>query len=354
MTERDAGGDLQERVQAAYATRTPLAVRGGNSKAFYGRSVQGEALDVRDHSGVVTYEPTELVITARAGTPLSAIEQALEAHNQMLAFEPPHLGDGATLGGTIACNLSGPRRPWAGAARDFVLGCRLVNGRGERLSFGGEVMKNVAGYDVSRLMCGALGTLGVLLEASLKVLPRPETESTRSLEMDPRQALAKLHEWMQRPLPISATCHDGSHLYVRLSGAEGAVAAASALIGGEKLSDPVHFWRRLREQEIGFFDSRRTLWRLSLASDAPPLPLAGTWLYEWGGALRWLISDAEPVSVRTAAEAAGGHATRFRGGDRAGEVFHPLPEVLMAVHKRLKQAFDPRAILNPGRMYPGL
>jgi glycolate oxidase FAD binding subunit len=354
MMDADASIDLQERIQAAWRTGTPLAIRAGNSKAFYGREAAGETLEVSGHSGITHYEPTELVITARAGTPLRLLEQTLEERGQMLAFEPPHLGDSATLGGTIACNLSGPRRASAGAARDFMLGCRLINGRAEILSFGGEVMKNVAGYDVSRLMCGALGTLGVLLEVSLKVLPQPEAETTLSLQVNGRQALARLHDWAQQPLPVSASCHDGSNLYVRLSGAQGAVSAARKLIGGDEAADGARFWHRLREQQSGFFATQLPLWRLSLASDTAPLPLDGKWLYEWGGALRWLVSAAAPAAIRAAAEAAGGHAVLFRGGERAGTVFHPLPDGLMAIHKRLKQAFDPGGIFNPGRMYPDL
>lgn len=354
MSDADASHLLQERVQTAYRAAAPLCIRAGNSKVFYGRDGSGEILYVGDHRGITCYEPTELVITARAGTPLSTVEQTLHEHGQMLAFEPPHFGDSATLGGTIACNLSGPRRASAGAARDFVLGCRIVNGKGEILSFGGEVMKNVAGYDVSRLMCGALGTLGVLLEVSLKVLPRPEAETTLCLEVSDRQALARLHEWAQQPLPVSASCHDGSNLHVRLSGTQGAVNAARKLIGGDEVADGARFWRRLREQQSGFFASQSPLWRLSLASDAAPLPVEGKWLYEWNGALRWLVSTAAPASIRTVAGAEGGHAVLFRGGDRAGAVFHPLPDALMSIHKKLKQAFDPNAILNPGRMYPEL
>jgi glycolate oxidase FAD binding subunit len=352
MSDVDASPALQARIQAAYREAAPLCIRGGDSKTFYGRESSGDALDVSDHRGITHYEPTELVITARAGTPLRTVEQTLQEHGQMLAFEPPHFGDSATLGGTIACNLSGPRRASAGAARDFVLGCRIINGKGEILSFGGEVMKNVAGYDVSRLMCGALGTLGVLLEVSLKVLPQPEAETTLSLQVGDRQALARLHEWAQQPLPVSASCHDGSNLHVRLSGTQGAVSAARKLIGGDEMADGVRFWQRLREQQSGFFAAPQSLWRLSLASDAAPLPLEGKWLYEWGGALRWLVSTAAPASIRAAAEAAGGHAVLFRGGDHAGAVFHPLPDALMSIHKKLKQAFDPKAIFNPGRMYP--
>ncbi|MGD8842573.1 MAG: glycolate oxidase subunit GlcE [Gammaproteobacteria bacterium] len=354
MTDNDISVELRDSVGAAYAAGGALCISGGGSKAFYGRAVHGTALAVGDHRGIVRYEPTELVITARAGTRLVEIEQTLDQHGQMLAFEPPHYGDSATLGGTIACNLSGPRRASAGAARDFVLGSRILNGRGEILSFGGEVMKNVAGYDVSRLMCGALGTLGVLLEVSLKVLPRPETETTLSLELDALYALTRLHDWARQPLPVSASCHDGSNLYVRLSGARGAVEAARKLIGGDVIAEGGQFWRRLREQQSGFFVAQQPLWRLALASDTPPLPLEGKWLYEWGGALRWLVSGAAPERIRAAAEAAGGHAVLYRGGDRTGAVFHPLPAALMAVHRKLKQAFDPGGILNPGRMYPDL
>jgi len=354
MIDRDISAALQNSINSAYRSSTPLCIRGGNSKMFYGREACGDNLDVGGHRGITHYAPTELVISARAGTPLRVIEQALDEHNQMLAFEPPHYGETATLGGTIACNLSGPRRAWAGAARDFVLGSRIINGKGEILSFGGEVMKNVAGYDVSRLMCGALGTLGVILDVSLKVLPRPEAETTLSLQLSDRAAIARLHDWAQQPLPLSASCHEGSTLYLRLSGTQGAVSAAQNLIGGDELPDGHDFWRRLREQQRTFFSTPQPLWRLSLASDTPPLPVPGNGLYEWGGALRWLASDAAPDVIRGAAEAAGGHATLFRGGDRRGAVFHPLPDGLMRLHEKLKLAFDPNGIFNPGRMYPAM
>jgi glycolate oxidase FAD binding subunit len=354
MTDQDISTGLQDSIRAAREKRSAVCIRGGDSKAFYGRTAAGEPLQVSGHRGIVNYEPTELVISARAGTPLSELEQILDAQQQMLAFEPPHYGDDATLGGTIACNLSGPRRVSAGAARDFVLGCRIINGKGEILSFGGEVMKNVAGYDVSRLMCGALGTLGVLLEVSLKVLPRPEAETTLSLQVSDRNALGKLHAWAQQPLPVSASCYDGSNLHVRLSGAQGAVSAARKLMGGDELPDAGRFWHRLREQRHAFFSTRQPLWRLSLASATPPLPVPGKWLYEWGGALRWLVSDAAPEVIRAAVENVGGHAMLFRGGDRRDSVFHALPDGLLRIHKNLKQAFDPDGILNPGRMYPDI
>jgi glycolate oxidase FAD binding subunit len=357
MKEQDINIPLQERIKAAIADNTPLCIRGGNSKAFYGREAVGEPLEVGAHCGIVNYEPTELVITARAGTPLRVIEDTLAQHKQMLAFEPPHYGDTATLGGTIACNLSGPRRAYGGAARDFVLGSKLLSGRGEILSFGGEVMKNVAGYDASRLMAGALGTLGVLLEISLKVLPRPEQELTlRLANVSPNPALQQMHAWAQQPLPLSATAYCGGALYVRLSGTPDAVTAAAHKIGGDSLdaSEADLFWQELREQRHAFYDDPRPLWRLSLASDRAPLALAGNRIYEWGGALRWLISDEAPQRIRDAAKQAGGHATLYRNGINRHEVFQPLSPKLMTLHRRLKQAFDPHGILNPGRLYADL
>ncbi len=353
MTQ-DLGAELQEAVRAAARDGRALVIRGGGSKSWYGHDVAGEALEVGRHRGIVSYEPTELVITARAGTPLGEIEAALAAERQILGFEPPHYGDGATLGGTIACNLSGPRRPHAGAARDFMLGCRLINGRGESLAFGGEVMKNVAGYDVSRLMAGSLGTLGVLLEVSLKVLPAPEAEQTLVFSCDAGEALERLREWGGLPLPLSASCHDGENLRVRLSGAGDGLRAARKRIGGEEQPQADEWWRRVREHRHGFFAGERPLWRLSVAATAPSLPLSGKWLYEWGGALRWLRSDEPAARVRAAVAAVGGHATLYRGERAAVEVFHPLPDGLLALHRRLKEAFDPARVLNPGRLYRDL
>ena len=338
---------LRESVARAFADAAPLRIRGGDSKAFYGRRAAGEVLDVAGHRGIVAYEPSELVLTARAGTPLAEVEAALAGHRQMLPFEPPHFGPGATLGGTVACGLSGPRRPYAGAARDFVLGAQVVSGRGEVLRFGGQVMKNVAGYDVSRLMVGALGTLGVLLEVSVKVLPAPAHEMTLVLETDARTAIETMNRLAGRPLPISAACHAGDRLYLRLSGSESGVEAARVALGGETADGS--FWQALREHRLPFFAGDGPLWRLSVPPTAPPLDLAGPMLLDWGGAQRWVRSDAGEARVRQVADSAGGHATLFRGGDRGGTVFHPLAPPLAALHRRLKAAFDPAGILNPGR-----
>ena len=340
---------LQEQVRAATAARTPLAIRAGGSKDFYGNESRGELLDPRGHAGIVAHEPTELVITARCGTPLSELEAVLDAAGQMLPFEPPHFGSTATVGGCVAAGLSGPRRASAGALRDYLLGAKLLTGKGEVLAFGGTVMKNVAGYDVARLAAGSLGVLGVITEVSLKVLPKPVADATLRLELDEAAALRRMNEWAGRPLPVSATAWRDGVLHVRLSGARAAVAEAQQSIGGEPV-DGAAFWHGLREQTDPFFAGGTPLWRLALPSTAEAIDLRGPQLIEWGGAQRWLRSDAPAGEIRAHAAARGGHATLFRGGVRR-EVFTPLPAPIAAIHKRLKAEFDPAGIFNPGRMY---
>jgi glycolate oxidase FAD binding subunit len=344
---------IRDRVTRAHAQREPLELTGGGTKAFYGRPTAGETLSLTGHRGVVEYEPSELALTARAGTPLEEIESLLADNHQMLAFEPPHFGAAATLGGAVACGLSGPRRPYAGAVRDHVLGVRIVNGKGESLAFGGRVMKNVAGYDLSRLMAGALGTLGILTEVSLKVLPLPQHEHTLALTVPLETALEHCRAWALTPLPVSATAWHEGRLTLRLSGAEAAVRQARQRIGGETVENGDAWWTSLREQTLAFFTTDEPLWRLSLPPDTPPLALPGDWLYEWGGALRWLKGPGETEPVRRAAAAAGGHATLFRNGDRE-QAFQPLDAAVLQLHQRLKLALDPAGIFNPGRLYPDL
>lgn len=349
--DADLATALQEQVRAAYKQRTRLCIRGGGSKDFYGRSASGEPLDVAGHRGIVHYEPAELVLTARGGTPLKEIESTLAREGQMLAFEPPHLGPCATLGGTIACGLAGPRRAYAGAARDAVLGVRCISGEGKPLRFGGEVVKNVAGFDAFRLMTGAMGSLGVLLDVSLRVVPRPERELTLGFERDSATAIEEMTRWSSRALPLTATAHDGERLYARLEGTEPGVDAARHALGGEPVKDGPRLWEALREQQHPFFSGDEPLWRLSVPPASPASTVVGRWLVEWGGAQRWLKTALPPKIIRETAARAGGHATLFRGGDREGSVFHPLPAPLLRMHKELKTAFDPRGILNPGRMY---
>ena len=345
-----------ERVRAAAAAGTALCLRGGGSKDFHGREATGEVFDLRANTGVVAYEPTELVVTVRGGTPLAELEAVLAEKGQYLAFEPPHFGAGATVAGCVAAGLSGPRRASMGAVRDFMLGVRLLDGRGEIVKFGGQVMKNVAGYDISRLVAGSLGTLGILLEVSLKVLPRPLTEATLRFELDEASALRRLNEWGGQPLPVSASLWSKGVLHLRLSGAEAAVRAAIARLGGEVLDEAGSsaLWTAVREQSATTFalTADEVLWRLSLPSTAPALELPGRQTVEWGGALRWLASAGDAAPIRARAAQLGGHAAAFRGGDRKGEVFQPLSAPLATVHRRLKQAFDPAGIFNPGRLYP--
>lgn len=349
-----------EALRVAAERKLPLRLRAGGSKDFYGEAGDpaSQILDVSGHKGIVDYEPSELVISARAGTPLTEIERALAERGQMLAFEPPHFGPHATLGGCMAAGLSGPRRAAAGALRDFVLGVRLLDGRGADLRFGGRVMKNVAGYDVSRLMAGAMGTLGLLLEITLKVLPRPAQETTLRFVCSEAEAITRMNACAARPLPVTASAWHGGQLKLRLSGSEAAVRDAAAALGGEALNETEgsDFWTALREH--GLDGMQDTLWRVSLASAAAPLNLPGRQWLEWNGALRWLaVGEGQAAAVRAAAAAHGGHATLFRAkrDDRGGvPVFHPLPAPLMAWHRNLKQAFDPAGILNRGRLYPGL
>ncbi|MDU9405897.1 glycolate oxidase subunit GlcE [Pseudomonas sp. zfem004] len=346
---RDLSQDLLEQVNQALNLGTPLRIQGGNSKAMLGRPVAGEIVDTRGHHGIVSYDPTELVITARAGTPLSEIEAALHQAGQMLPCEPPHLGPGATLGGMVAAGLSGPRRPWAGAVRDYVLGTRLITGHGKLLRFGGEVMKNVAGYDVSRLMVGSFGCLGLLTEVSLKVLPRPRQCLSLRLPVDSRQALAALAEWGQQPLPISAACHDGEALYLRLEGGEGSVRSARERLGGDAVDN--RLWYDLREQRLPFFDDPAPLWRLSVPGTCALLDLPGRQLIDWSGAQRWLTSSAPAQVIREQVAKVGGHATAYAPGDDSTA---PLPAALMRYHQALKRQLDPQGIFNPGRLYPDL
>ncbi|MHB0972898.1 MAG: glycolate oxidase subunit GlcE [Thiobacillus sp.] len=340
-----------ERIRAAHDSHTPLILQGGGSKDFYGNAHEGEVLSTRTLTGVVDYQPKELVLTARAGTPLADIEALLAGHDQMLAFEPPHFGGPATLGGCIAAGLSGPRRHYAGAARDFVLGVRMIDGTGQPLRFGGQVIKNVAGYDVSRLMVGALGTLGLLTEVSLKVLPKPAAETTLQFELGEADAILKMNQWAGQPLPLSATSWHAGLLTVRLSGAASAVHAAQAKLGGEALKDDAAFWQRLRDQATPFF-GKRPLWRLAVKPTAPPLNLGDAQWIEWGGAVRWMASDRPAATLREMAKTAGGHATLFRGDTPADGAFAPLAPALLTLHRNLKQRFDPNGIFNHGRLYP--
>lgn len=354
---------LQEQVRQAVAGHQTLAIRGGGSKCWLGTKPAGaQTLDIRPYSGIVSYEPTELVITARAGTPLAELEAALAAQGQCLPFDPPHFaqtGAKATVGGMVAAGLAGPGRLGAGGVRDYVLGAVLLNGKGEVLHFGGQVMKNVAGFDVSRLLVGSMGSLGAILEVSLKVLPHAPSEATLMFEMGKEHALEQINTWGGQPLPIAASAwwRDGAgndRLHVRLRGAQAAVRAAVARLGGERLQEPAAaaLWQGLREQSLPWFEptwaqpgaSGEPLWRLAVPSTSPPLKLQGDILVEWGGAQRWMKTVMPAAVIREAAAQVGGHATRFRGGEPGASVFTPPPAALERIHREVKRAFDPHDI----------
>ncbi|UOO81299.1 glycolate oxidase subunit GlcE [Uruburuella testudinis] len=351
---------MREQILNAARDHIPLTIRGGGTKDFYGEAARpdnAEMLDTREHSGIVAYDPAELVITARAGTPLAEIEAALAESRQVLPFEPPHFGSGATIGGAVAAGLAGPRRAHAGAVKDFVLGARLLDGKGGYLHFGGTVVKNVAGYDVARLLAGSLGTLGVMTEVSLKVLPQPFAEATLQFESSAAEAVPKLNALMGQPFPLTAGFWADGILSLRLCGTEAGVQTAVGLLGGERMDEAVSrdWWRLVREQarpEFSLAEGER-LWRISVPDTAPVAVAEGLAAMEWGGGLRWYRSGAAAQEMRALAQNAGGHATLFRGRAAAGEtVFTPLPEAVLAINRRLKQHFDPSGIFNPGRMYP--
>lgn len=361
--------ELCQQVMTARAAEWPLYIRGGGTKDFYGErrpgALRGSAvLDMSGLCGIVNYQPSELVITARAGTPLAEIEAVLYEQEQMLAFEPPRFGPASTIGGMVASGLSGPRRMAAGGLRDYVLGTKLLDASGLVLNFGGEVMKNVAGYDISRLLAGSMGIFGALVEVSLKVAPLPGAEQTQVLEMEEAEALARFNAWRSRPLPVSATCwvaDDGrrsgpGRLFVRLSGSEPAVQSGAGYIGGDRLPDEEAgtFWASLRDQTHDFF-ARRPLWRIAVPPNAPPLDEGAT-LIEWNGGLRWVAGAAIGQSLRERIARHGGHATlyHFDVGDKPANlpVFHPQHASLRQISLRLKQELDPAGVFNPCRLFP--
>jgi len=360
---------LVDQVRAAQSDGRALVIRGGGTKDFYGGAAAGEPLQTGALQGISSYEPSEMVITARAGTPLPEIEHVLAQRGQHLAFEPPHFGAAGaegTVGGMVAAGLAGPARAGAGGVRDFVLGASVLNGRGELLRFGGQVMKNVAGYDVSRLFVGSMGVLGVICEVSLKVLPIAPARSTVELSGKQAQALRQVHEWTRRALPISASAWHENTLRVRLDGALAAVRAGTARLVEEfgvgiiEQDAARAYWNGLRDQQDAFFASGRaaepgaTLWRLCVPATHPPLDLPGSTLLEWHGAQRWLFSSAPPAQLREIAARAGGHASVFRAPQRGADFLAPLPAPLERIHRALKQSFDPAGIFNRGRLYPWL
>ncbi len=347
---------LQQQVQQARSERQPLRIRGGGTRAFFGRVLSGQLLSLAEHRGIIRYEPSELVVTVRCGTPVNELVEVLAAQGQALPFDPPYFGRGSTVGGVIATGLAGPGRPWIGAVRDALLGVRCINGQGEVVQFGGEVVKNVAGFDLARLMVGAMGTLGVMLDVSIKLMPRPQSEKTCVFDDVGVKGLAKVNAWTSQGLPLSGAVLEGGRLYVRMSGTEAGVRAAVQAVGGQSLTEDVaaHWWRGIRDHGHDFFDDTRSLWRLSVPVTAPPINIIGDWLYDWGGSQRWLKTALQSTIIREMTGRVGGHAMLYRGGDRQGMVFHPLNPALSEVHRRIKNACDPFKLFNNGVLYPDI
>lgn len=358
VVQQDLTETLIDQMRAACSRRESLRIVGGDTKRFYGRQIDGTPLEIAGHAGILRYDPAELVLTARAGTRLADVEAALCERGQHLPFEPPAFGSAATLGGTVAAGLAGPARVARGPVRDHVLGATLLTGDGRVLKFGGEVMKNVAGYDVSRLLVGSLGVLGVLLDVSLKVLPLPPATQTLRVACDADRALAWLGEATRRGYTVSASFWQASELHARLDGATASLGALSVAPGGDVLAagEATAFWREVREHRHAFFaDAAAPLWRLHVPANADlaPCDRAGRWAFEWHGAQRWLIG-IDAGTAHALAHGAGGHATLFRGAGPDDEVFAPLDAPLLALHDSVKRVFDPQGILNRGRMYAAL
>ena len=358
MHSDDFVKDCQEQVRSAAGSGSTLSIQGNDTKAFLAPPAQAtQTLNTSDYTGIVSYEPTELVVTAKAGTTIESLNQELASNGQMMPFEPPVFAKHDTLGGVIACGLSGPRRPYAGSARDFVLGTSVINGKGEHLRFGGEVMKNVAGYDVSRLQTGARGTLGIILDVSMKVLPLPEAEVTLVFEQALENDVTPQIKLARQPLPVSASVVIGQQRYVRLSGSQASIDASKKLLGGEVLGDCQSFWTSIKNLTHDFFkgdgdgQGAGNLWRISIADHAPALPLDGRWCLDWGGAQRWLITDADASDIFSACDAAGASAICYRHSDPTVTRYQPLTGVLLSLNQAVRQSFDPDGVFNPDHFH---
>ncbi|MGD8348399.1 MAG: glycolate oxidase subunit GlcE [Gammaproteobacteria bacterium] len=344
--------DLRAQVRSVAAGGGQIEIVGGGSKQFYGEPVEALPIDVSGHSGIIDYDPAELVITLRAGCPLADVEALLAGKRQMFGFEPPQFGADATIGGMVAAGIAGPRRAFAGGIRDFVLGIKMLDGRGQLLHFGGRVIKNVAGFDLSRVLVGSLGTLGVILEVSIRVVPKPETETTLVFEHETAgEHLRWINGLGSRPYPISASQWEAGRSRLRLSGSEQGLREAVAQLGGDETD---YDWAALREQRLEFFDPDQPLTRITLPPTHSDLPVDLPQLIEWGGALRWFSGAANVADLRAGLDGAGASVCAFRGHDAGIGVFHPLPEAMLRLQRSLKSSFDPAGIFNPGRIYPGL
>ncbi len=368
---QDHSQTLASQVQQAFKDRQILAIQGNGTKAFLTHTLAGQSISTTAHQGIISYFPSELTMTVRSGTLLSEVKQTLAEQGQMLAFEPPGFSAQATIGGTIAAGLSGPARPFYGSARDFVLGCKIINGRGDILKFGGEVMKNVAGYDLSRLICGSFGGLGILLDVSLKLLPLPVAQKTISFALELDRFSACIRGFLMAGEPITAAACTEGQVYIRLGGSQQGVDFSLQNIQQSMLEEQIHctetdntFWSELNEQRTDFFTQTQPLWRISLASITPEfiqhLQKDDRYLIDWGGALVWLYSSQSADDIRQFSQICGGHAQLFRSNNSDAETDsslarqQPMSPAMLKIHQQIKQAMDPQRILNPGCIYPEL
>lgn len=341
--------EISDRVQQAASDKTSFHIQGGASKQFYtGRPEGVEILDCSTYSGIVSYEPSELVITVRAGTTLRAVESMLTSRGQQFPFEPPSYAKTATVGGMVASGFSGPRRAFSGAVRDAVLGVKLLNGKGEILEFGGQVIKNVAGYDVSRLVTGSFGTLGVILEVSLKVVPRPICELSYELPCSPQSRLSELLRLKNTASNLSGLAATRDTISYRLAGSEESVRKTAAQLGGDELLGDGEFWRTLKDQTSDFFNDETPLWRVSVAPACPEIDLGGDYIADWGGALRWVKSHLDAEQIQARVSLAGGNAQLFRAPEKNTMTLPQLPSGIVQLHQRIKASFDPSSVFNPG------
>lgn len=359
IVDQDSTDVLLKQVSQACNRKTRIRIEGAGTKSWLtdtDDTLSYEVLSLAQHTGIINYEPAELVLRARSGTPVREIEALLSSHGQTLAFEPPEFAVHDTLGGVIACGLSGPARPYLGAARDFVLGTTLINGRAEHLKFGGNVMKNVAGYDLSRLQAGAMGSLGVLLEIALKILPKPEHQLTLQRKLDQEHDLSGINRLQLTTLPVTASAIWNNQQWIRLSGTEPAVREAADSLGGDIVDGTDDLWRSLKNHTHAFFQASSrasdSLWRLSLPPTAPNPGLKGRWLYEWGGAQRWLWTAIPAAQIFQACSEIGGHATCYiRGTGFTASRWQPLAPGLAHLQSRLRNAFDPDQLFDSGQFH---
>ncbi len=358
----DISKHLQTQVQQAYAERQNLDIQNANTKNFLGYKVQGQTLNIQEHQGIIDYQPTELTLKARAGTSLQEINELLAKHQQKMGFNPPQFSRDSTLGGTVACQQSGPQAPFNGSVRDAILGIRILDGQGNILKFGGQVMKNVAGYDVSRFMSGSFGTLGILLDITFRLHPTPIKQITLSRDIDSAPALEILSDWIRQSVPISAACHVDQQLMIELTGTEKSLQQYSALQDVRAIDHDLaqEFWSSVRDHRHPFFRTlalSQNLWRIIVPATTTPSTLSGDWFYDWAGSQRWFITEEPAEKIRAWTKQASGYATLFRAGDPQlvpPHIFEPLPTALSSLHQRIKSRFDPGLILNRGKMYPEL